>query len=387
MTHHRRHRPPPAPTPAPTPPPTPPPPAPAPAPTPTPTGLRGVYHGAYIDGATMGRYYGASYNYTVPSDPGGIVQTQFETDAGKTIALCMFGQGSGSTEFWNPTGGNLTAAQIVANFNVLKGRSVYPMLDISSAYIDLTAITAGTYDTQITAWFNTLKTYNAPWVLRLNTEMNTDNYPYGKGRANQEVGAGQIVNYKNAWIHIWNIAQSVGANTNCTWHWAPNYVPPWDYGTGDAYDFFKEYYPGGQYVDWAGWVGYLHSATRSEGDWWWLMAPSYQMCLEVAPGKPLMVSEWGSYREITGPPANPAHGTDATKGQWLQHALEHVRDHQPAIRAMVLFNTGYAPSGPFSEIESSAAAMAGYRAGISDPLFLGKQAALALSGKVPVPAR
>ena len=33
----------------------------------------GIYHGAYIDGTTMARYYGDAYAYTVPEDPDGRV--------------------------------------------------------------------------------------------------------------------------------------------------------------------------------------------------------------------------------------------------------------------------------------------------------------------------
>jgi hypothetical protein len=333
----------------------------------------GIYHGAYIDGTTMARYYGDAYAYTVPEDPDGRVQAQFEQDAGKTISISHWGTGNANVPIWDSNAG-----EMLRGFEEAWSRGCYPLLDTSTASVYLGDIADGRYDQQIMDWFTTIAGFGKPWIIRLNTEMNGGWYGYG---ANDTQGPRQIENFKASWVRIWELAGEAGANENATWHWAPNSLPPWDptYFEGS----FADYYPGDEYVDLTGFVCYQQGKEASDGDWSYLSGPSYQACLAVA-DKPMLVSEWSSFWEFTGPPTNPARGTASSKGEWLQGALEHVRDMQPAIMGMVLFNTGYETGkGEHNEIETSQGAMDGYRAGIGDPIYLGKHT-LTDTGKVPV---
>ena len=344
---------------------------------PAPAELKGIYHGAYIDGTTMAGYYGPDYAYTVPEDPDERVQKRYESDAGKSIALSHWGLGSASTPIWDSD-----ADEMVSKFEEANRRGCYPLLDTSTASVFLGDIAKGKYDDKIRAWFETIAAYGRPLLLRLNTEMNGAWYGYG---ANDAQGPNQPQNFVASWKHIHEIADSVGC-ANISWHWAPNSLPPWE---PDYFPWpYDAYYPGDEYVDWTGFVCYQQSKDASEGDWFYLSGPSYDAALACAPGKPMAISEWSSFFEFTGPPTNPDRGVASSKGERLRGALEYVRDSQPAIRAMVMFNTGYETGkGEHNEIETSQDAMDGFYAGISDPVYLGRQAVLATDQKVPIPSR
>src|SRR5215472_12305414 len=175
--------------------------------------LEGIYHGAYIDGTTMGGYYGDEYAYTVPWDPEERVQKQYEADAGKTIAISHWGTGSASVPIWDSD-----AADMVEKFEIANSRGCYPLLDTSTASVFLGDIAKGKFDDKIRAWFTTIAAYGKPLLLRLNTEMNGAWYGYG---ANDAQGPNQPQNFVHSWQHIHNIADSVGCS-NISWHWAPN---------------------------------------------------------------------------------------------------------------------------------------------------------------------
>jgi hypothetical protein len=338
----------------------------------------GIYHGAYIDGTTMAQYYGDAYNYTVPWDPDGICQEKFEQDAGKSIAISHWGTGSANVPFWDSD-----ADDMISKFQEANHRSCYPLLDSSSASVFLGDIAGGDYDVAIELWFQKMAEYARPFLLRWNTEMNGEWYGYG---SNDIQGPDQPQNFVNAWRHIHDIADSVGAN-NISWHWAPNSLPPWDV---NYFPWpFEAYYPGDEYVDWSGFVCYQQGKTTSEGDWSYLSGPSYDAALACAPDKPMAISEWSSFFEFTAPPKNQEHGYDSNKGDWLRHALEYVRDFQPAIRAMVMFNTGYSTGKmEHNEIQTSDAAKKGYQRGVSDnDIYIGRRPQLSTSGKVPIPVR
>jgi hypothetical protein len=343
-------------------------------PDPEPPAEGRIYHGAYIDGKTMAQYYGNDYLYTVPWDPDEIVQKKFEEDAGKTIAISHWGSGSASVPIWDSD-----AAGHLKMFQEARRRSCYPLLDTSTASVFLGDIPKGSFDDKIAAWFTKVAEFGKPWLLRLNTEMNGAWYGYG---SNDAQGPNQPQNFIASWKHIWEIADSVGANENCTWHWAPNSLPAWD---PDYFPHpYEAYYPGDKYVDIAGFVCYNQGKEYSDGDWAYISGPSYAECAKVAVGKPMLISEWSSYFEFTQPPKDPARGTANNKGEFLRNALDWIPENQPAIMGMVMFNCGY-DTGKMerNEIETSDTAQQGYQRGISDnPIYLGRHD-LADSGKVP----
>jgi|SRR5215471_2467187 len=342
---------------------------------PNPTPMTGIYHGAYIDGSTMQRYYGDDYAYTVPWDPEERVQKKFEEDASKTIAISHWGTGSASVPIWDSN-----ANDMLEKMREARGRSCYPLLDTSTASVYLGDIVRGDFDDKIREWFSVIATFGKPWIIRLNTEMNGSWYGYG---ANDLQGPEQPTNFVKSWQRIHDLAGEVGANDNATWHWAPNSLPPWDV-TYFPHPF-SAYYPGDEYVDLAGFVCYQQGKDASEGDWSYLSGASYDECLKVAPNKPMLISEWSSFFEFTQPPKNPDHGFCSNKGEWLRNALNYVASDQPAIMGMVMFNCGYETGKmEHNEIETSEAAKNGYRRGVSDdPIWIGRHD-LADSGKVPV---
>ena len=60
-----------------------------------------------------------------------------------------------------------------------------------------------------------------PVAIRFDHEMNGNWYPWSAGLPANQGAAGQPNLYVQAWRHIWNLFNSVGANSDVIWLWAP----------------------------------------------------------------------------------------------------------------------------------------------------------------------
>lgn len=115
----------------------------------------------------------------------------------------------------------------------------------NTASYKCTNITAGTYDTQITAWANAIKAFPGTVAVRLAHEMNGNWYPWGcQGGYNGNAPA----DYVAMWKHIQSVFATAGC-TNVKWVWCPIVY----YG-GSA--LLAPLYPGDASVDLVGLDGY-----------------------------------------------------------------------------------------------------------------------------------
>jgi hypothetical protein len=108
----------------------------------------------------------------------------------------------------------------------------------------LTSIADGTHDDYITKFAQSVAAQEWPLVLRFAHEMNGTWYPWSEQRSGNKQGE-----YVAAWQHVHDVFEAAGAD-NVIWLWSPNILRP-------VPDIDLEaLYPGDDYVDWVGMVGY-----------------------------------------------------------------------------------------------------------------------------------
>lgn len=229
----------------------------------------------------------------------------------------------------------------------------HPMLSIGGNrdFPGLDAVNNGSQDAWIAGRADAIKALGFKVFLRPLWEMNGDWDMPWHGITNG--GSAGPAKYVAAWQRIVDIFRQRGA-TNAIWVWSPNCksIP------SDAWNYFTNYYPGDDYVDWVSCDGY----NRGGSGWrsWsyvyghaWDGRPSVYASY---PHKPFMVTETGSCDR----------GGD--KGAWISQAGNDIKADFPRVKAFVWFNENKECDW---RAESSARALEGYRALAADPYFQG----------------
>ncbi|HEX9999963.1 MAG TPA: glycosyl hydrolase [Actinoplanes sp.] len=205
-----------------------------------------------------------------------------------------------------------------------------------------TEVNDGSADKLIAAAARRMVTRGRPTLLRWAWDMNRDFYQWG-GAANNKDTAG----YVKAWRRVHRIFGEEGAD-NVSWVWSPNAssVP------SDQWNRYANYYPGDEYVDWAGVSGY--GQTQSPAEIFDAFYDAY------APRKPIMITE-----------VSAVDRGGLTKPEWITSFREWVKA-RPAVGAVVWFDTDTHPGSKEKwRIDSTAASLSAYRAMSDDPSFSG----------------
>jgi len=211
----------------------------------------------------------------------------------------------------------------------------------------LANIINGAYDTYITNWAASAKSWGNPFFLRLAHEMNGTWYPWCAS-----VNGNSAAQYVQMWRHVHDIFTSVGA-TNVTWVWCVNVIP----GMPTP---INQLYPGDNYVDWLALDGYNRLANSWQ-DFSAIAATTMTQLTSIAPGKPIMVAETG---------CNQTNNPTETKAQWFLNALtNYLPVVQPRIKAWVYFNSTNTSDGNDWRITVPASAAIGYQQGIGLPYY------------------
>src|SRR5215216_2153892 len=324
-------------------------------------------------------YWGALVNGKVPSTTNlqGVFAT-FETRSGKKMSIIHWGQP------WMMGDGSWGEFQTTYFTNVRNHGSI-PMINwnswrlgsgVNQPDFQLRDVYGGRYDTYLRRWATAAKNWGHPFFLRFDHEMNGWWYPWGEGK----LSSGAIVNgnspgdYVKAWRHVHDIFTSVGA-TNVTWVWAPNHI-----STSTRYPALSSLYPGDAYADWTGlsvynkyptWLGLDPLLTGSGGITW--LKNSYNMLLNIAPNKPMMLAEWASIEAGDG---------GAKKAAWIRDALTtQIPTNFPKIKAVVWFN--WAVDGKTYTIQSSQAATDAWAAGIASTKYAANRYATLNTSPIP----
>lgn len=301
--------------------------------TPAPAAPAGVALGAYISSA--------------PWDPKKI--EEYSKLVGATPAVVMWYQ--------NWAGGDRNKVEFApASMEAVTRRGAMPLVtwepwdgtgEIAQPDFALREILAGRYDPFIHRWARDAAKWGKPFYLRFAPEMNGDWYPWSP-----RISGNTAAEYVATWRYVHDIFRQEGA-TNVRWVWSPN--------VADSYTTpFAEVYPGDNYVDWIGLVGYNWGTSQPWSGWLSLEAyyrASYDALVAMT-DKPLMIAETACTEQ----------GGD--KAAWIRQAfLEDLPARFPRVKAVVWFQEGKETDW---RVNSSGAALAAYREVVSSPLYRGR---------------
>lgn len=209
----------------------------------------------------------------------------------------------------------------------------------------LDRILDGTHDAVIRARARKVAEFGHPLFVRWGYEMNGSWMPWS-GYQNGKSAA----KYKAAWRYLHDMFTAEGAR-NAVWVWAPNAQD----NPAEAWNDFRNYYPGDAYVDWVGIDGYNWGTTESWSRWESFASVFGRVYSAYASRKPIMIAEVGS-TELGG-----------SKSQWILRTAAAVRDRFPSIAAFVYFNENH--GGYDWKLSTSASAFAAFKTLAADPHF------------------
>jgi Big-like domain-containing protein/glycosyl hydrolase family 26 len=311
-----------------------------------------IYWGAFMEGTeTYGYLYGGSWgNAPWASDTWNL----FESHAGKKVSIVHWGASPPWTHDFN---------YYSSTFNLIQSAGELSLVGMFTGTAPLKDIAGGNYDSPIRTWMQQAAAWGHPFFLNLDPEMNGTWAPYSPGK-----NGNTAADFISAWRHIHDLAVNAGA-TNITWVWCPNVDP------GHIYTPYSQLYPGDAYVDWTGFNGFNRDGKSSFS---WLFGSSYNTLLQIAPTKPILISETSS-EELLG-----------AKASWITDAFStQVPTNFPRIKAVVWFNWRLYQNSRWWpwEIESSSTAQAAFKSAIGSSYYLagGGLGGLPLGTKISPP--
>ncbi len=203
-------------------------------------------------------------------------------------------------------------------------------------------ILAGDFDDYIDEWAQGIAEWGEPVMIRFAHEMNGYWYPWADGRNGNEPGS-----YAATWRYVHDRFTDAGA-TNAMWVWSPNVAYT-------ASTPLPGLYPGDDYVDWIGVVGYFghfseppSSQPGFDGVFGTTLAR-----LAAITDKPVFVTETGAgpYGQL--------------KAEWITDALDAFASDD-RVHGFVWFNV----NKEFDwRINSSPESRTAFARAVSDPAF------------------
>lgn len=168
----------------------------------------------------------------------------------------------------------------------------------------------GVYDFYLKTWVRDLKRYGKPVFIRLGHEMN-DPYRYAWGPHNN-----LPEEFVLAWQYVVDYFKAAGVE-NVVWIWSPH----------PAYGYFKQYYPGDDYVDWIG-VPVLNYGNVAIWSQWWSVDDIYGRVYEdlIVFNRPIMLTEFGSL------------AVGGERNDWYGDALCTLKEKYPYTKSVVFFH-------------------------------------------------
>ena len=204
------------------------------------------------------------------------------------------------------------------------------------------AVANGSQDGQINATATRLKAFGKKLFLAFHHEPEND-----------VGGAGQPADYARAYRHVVDVFNRVGAD---------NVIFVWNMMgfVGGYGDIYPTLYPGDQYVDWIAYDPYNWYGCKSgqKGrSFAQITKAFYDWTAAHAPGKPLMLAEYG-LREQS--------GSSMSKADWFRDELVQLKTTRTRLKALVYFNNLHTCDW---RITSSSASVAAYRDVGRDPFL------------------
>jgi Glycosyl hydrolase family 26 len=280
--------------------------------------------------------------------------------AGKQPSLLMF------YNAWNGAGAGGLSTSVVNGIKNACAQGMLPMMtweswntsvSISSnpgvAYTQpafaMSTITAGKYDTYITAVAKQVAALGCPLAIRFDQEENGYWYPWGVSNTNQN-GKNTVASgakYIAMWRHVWTIFHNQGA-TNVLWTWSPNNQNP----ANKTLPLLSTSYPGDAYVDWVGIDQYYNATGRTFAA---AFDPTITEVKAVAPSKPWLVGE-------------TAVGDFPDKPAEIKNLLHNVAVRK-RFNGFVYFDQHKNTDRNYWPFQETKASTAAFKAGVDIPAF------------------
>ena len=267
-----------------------------------------VYHGAFP----------VSQNSTNPGDYW-LDPATFENLAGKHLAIVLW-YANWSTSFQNSVG------YVINQYLKPAGRVIE--VGWMPSQVPLDDIINGAWDDYLRQWFADARDLGEPIFLRFANEMNGNWLDYdgwhNGGSVSTELGWQATEKYKAAWRHVHDIARQMRA-CNVAFVWAPNYTS-WPNPNSNwpqfAWNDWRNYYPGDEYVDWVGIDLYDFEGQNPRGS----IQPFYD---EYAARKPIILAETAGHYSAA---------VNADKERYIRQLFDAMETEFPRIKAFVWFN-------------------------------------------------
>ncbi len=245
-----------------------------------------LYHGVYPGGRT------GEENDVTPADLQSYVQA-----VGKTVAWVYFSnnwyrdrQFPLSTAGWIRDGGSVPFIRLMLRDGPEQG--------VPNQVFTLDRIIQGFFDGDLRAWATGARDFGSPLLVEYGTEVNGWWFPWN-GQWN---GGGNMTGYGNstypdgperfrdAYRHIIDVVRGAGAS-NIMWVFHVNS----DDSPTANWNRFEMYYPGDGYIDWLGLSAYGAQTPMDDScnDFQSAVDGAYQRLVTMAPGKPVVVLEFG----------------------------------------------------------------------------------------------
>jgi hypothetical protein len=212
---------------------------------------------------------------------------------------------------------------------------------------ELSSIIDGSHDAYIDRFATALRDLGLPVAIRFAHEMNGNWFPWSEERNGNERGE-----YVQAWRHVHDRFTAIGAD-NAIWIWSPNVV------TARPQIRLAPLYPGDEYVDWLGIVGYYRRVYLDENGN--PKAPTFDNTygetlaeIRTVAQKPIVLTEVGA-TEIGG-----------NKPAWIVSLFEGMIAN-PDVIGFIWFD--HSVNGIDWRIESSRAATDAFAAGVADQRY------------------
>jgi mannan endo-1,4-beta-mannosidase len=211
----------------------------------------------------------------------------------------------------------------------------------------LASIIDGSHDAYIDQFATDVRELGLPVAIRFAHEMNGNWFPWSEERNGNQKGE-----YVQAWRHVHDRFTALGA-TNAIWIWSPNVI------TARPSVRLAPLYPGDDYVDWMGMVGYyrrlyLDDKGKPKDP---TFANTYQSTIDelrTVALKPIVITELGAIEVSQNKPA------------WINSLFAGLAQN-PDIIGFVWFD--HSVNGNDWRIESSTAATEAFATGVADDRY------------------
>jgi hypothetical protein len=209
----------------------------------------------------------------------------------------------------------------IRRFESFGGRRITPFLkwnaqsgweDNQASYRGIMTkdVAAGSLDTYIRQYARDVRAWGRPiFISPVCAEFNGNWWRSCSPLANPAI---THADFTNSWRRVVELFRQEGA-TNVAWVWNPVLIPD--------LDSIEPYWPGDNFVDWAG-IDHYDKFTPAD------MEPAYRFA--VAHGKPFFIGEWGVRLHTS--------TLNATQQQqWLEAMFAFYESH-PKVKAIVYYN-------------------------------------------------